>query len=169
VIITGHRLGHDTILVANDAISVLCREFVPWRWRGMITDMGRLFPLLFLIQIALAVFALIGCLSAEEGEIRGLPRIGWIVVILLFPLVGPIAWFLAGRPVSAARRPHTWRPGSGSPGAQRPRRPVAPDDDPEFLRSIKRDDQELFQRWEEDLRKREDDLRKREQKRDDEQ
>jgi hypothetical protein len=42
---------------------------------------------------------------------------------------------------------------------------VAPDDDPEFLRSVeeraKQQDAELFRRWEEDLRRREDDLRRR--------
>lgn len=49
---------------------------------------------------------------------------------------------------------------------RKPARPVAPDDDPEFLRSIeersRRQDSELFRRWEEDLRRREEDLRRRE-------
>ncbi|MFI7433144.1 PLDc N-terminal domain-containing protein [Micromonospora haikouensis] len=122
--------------------------------------MARLYVLLFLVQIALAVLALISCLSAEEGAIRGLPRLAWVLIILFFPLVGSIAWFLAGRQ----------RPAAG-PGAPRsapggPRRPLAPDDDPEFLDSLaqrtRRQDAELFRRWEEDLRKREDDLRRRE-------
>ncbi|MEV4659218.1 PLD nuclease N-terminal domain-containing protein [Micromonospora sp. NPDC049301] len=124
--------------------------------------MVRLYVLLFLVQIALAVCALISCLSAEEGQIRALPRIAWVLIILFFPLVGSIAWFVAGRePSSGARR--TWPAGSGS--AERSRRPVAPDDDPEFLRSMQdraqQQDQELFRRWEEDLRRREDDLRRR--------
>jgi hypothetical protein len=123
--------------------------------------MVRLFGLLFVAQLVLAVAALISCLSADEGEIRALPRIAWVFVILLFPLVGGVAWFVAGRP-----QPHRagagWRAGNGFPEAQRPR-PTAPDDDPEFLRSINRqrsDDTELFARWEADLRRREEDLRR---------
>lgn len=126
--------------------------------------MVRLYALLFVIQIVLAVLALISCLSAEEGEIRGLPRLVWVLIILFFPLVGSIAWFLAGRPVDPARRSGTWRPGGGFPERERPRQ-VAPDDDPEFLRSLRaeqtRKDSELFERWEEDLRRREDELRRR--------
>ncbi|MEV0806555.1 PLD nuclease N-terminal domain-containing protein [Micromonospora sp. NPDC050200] len=124
--------------------------------------MARLSLLLFAIQIVLAVCALISCLSADEGDIRALPRIAWVLIILLFPLVGSIAWFLAGRTATPPR------PGTAAPAPAKPnqRRPVAPDDDPQFLESIaersRRDDEELFRRWEEDLRRREDDLRHRE-------
>ncbi|MEG3635581.1 PLD nuclease N-terminal domain-containing protein [Micromonospora palythoicola] len=125
--------------------------------------MARLYILLFLVQIVLAVCALISCLSAEEDGIRHLPRIAWLLIILFFPLVGSIAWFVAGRERRPAGGSTSWA--SGARPAER-RRPVAPDDDPEFLRSIeersRREDQELFRRWEEDLRKREDDLRRRE-------
>ncbi|WP_433390961.1 PLD nuclease N-terminal domain-containing protein [Micromonospora sp. KLBMP9576] len=126
--------------------------------------MARLYVLLFVAQIALAACALISCLSAEEGEIKALPRIAWVLIILFFPLVGSLAWFVVGR----ERGPE--RPGGGAPKGrivptrQRPR-PVAPDDDPDFLRSLgersHRQDQELFRRWEEDLRRREDEMRRR--------
>ncbi|GAA4675937.1 PLD nuclease N-terminal domain-containing protein [Phytohabitans rumicis] len=116
--------------------------------------MVRLYLLLFVVQIALAVIALISCLSAEEDEIRGLPRLLWVLVILFFPLVGSIAWFLAGRPATA-------KSGGGAP---EPRRPLAPDDDPEFLGSLdaqqSQQDREMFDKWEEDLQRREDELRR---------
>ncbi|MGC5050519.1 PLD nuclease N-terminal domain-containing protein [Micromonospora sp. DT48] len=125
--------------------------------------MARLYILLFLVQVVLAVCALISCLSAEEDGIRHLPRIAWLLIILFFPLVGSIAWFVAGRERTAVGGSTSWAPGART--AERSR-PVAPDDDPEFLRSIeersRKEDQELFRRWEEDLRRREDDLRKRE-------
>ncbi|MFF5178936.1 PLD nuclease N-terminal domain-containing protein [Micromonospora sp. NPDC000316] len=127
--------------------------------------MARLYILLFLVQIVLAVCALISCLSAEEGQIRVLPRIVWALIILFFPLVGSIAWFLAGREPKpgAAGLGKIWP--AGSAAERQPRRPLAPDDDPEFLRSVqdraKQQDEELFRRWEEDLRRREDDLRRR--------
>jgi hypothetical protein len=99
--------------------------------------MGRLFPLLFLVQIVLAVIALISCISAEDGELRGLPKLAWVVVILLFPLIGSIVYFIAGRPVTTTPRPGVWRMGGGFPEADRARRPLAPDDDPDFLRSLR--------------------------------
>ncbi|GIF67276.1 hypothetical protein Ais01nite_53110 [Asanoa ishikariensis] len=123
--------------------------------------MVRLYGLLFVAQLVLAVAALISCLSADESEIRALPRIAWVLIILFFPLVGGVAWFLAGRPAS---RPAAGsrRPGSGFPENERPRQ-QAPDDDPEFLKSLdqrSKEDTELFERWEADLRRREEDLRK---------
>jgi hypothetical protein len=110
------------------------------------------------------VFALISCLSAEDGEVRALPRWAWVVIILFFPLLGSIAYFGAGRPLKTGPRSGAWRPGGGFPEAERPKRPIAPDDDPEFLRQLdarsKKDDEDLMRRWEEDLKRREDDLRK---------
>ncbi|MFC4021427.1 PLD nuclease N-terminal domain-containing protein [Micromonospora sp. GCM10011542] len=124
--------------------------------------MARLYVLLFLAQIVLAVCALISCLSAEEGQIRALPRVAWVLIILFFPLVGSIAWFVAGREPGSRPSRTAWPVGNGF--AERPRRPLAPDDDPEFLRSVRdqsrQQDAELFRRWEEDLRRREDDLRR---------
>ncbi|WP_091673614.1 PLD nuclease N-terminal domain-containing protein [Micromonospora auratinigra] len=131
--------------------------------------MVRLYGLFFLAEVVLAVCALISCLSAEEGEIRALPRIAWVLIILFFPLVGSIAWFVAGREPHG-RRPRTaWPVGNGFAESER-RRPVAPDDDPEFLSRLaertRRDDQELLRRWEDDLRRREEQLRRREDDRD---
>jgi Phospholipase_D-nuclease N-terminal len=121
--------------------------------------MGRLLPLLALLDLALLVVALIDCLSTE-GEIRALPRIAWVFIILLFPPVGPIAWFVAGRPARVAVP-------SDPLFASPPHRVLAPDDDPDFLRQVdtrKRDEEEeMLRLWEADLRRREDDLRKREQ------
>jgi hypothetical protein len=126
--------------------------------------MFRLYGLLFLLDLALIVVALIDCLSSDEGDIRALPRIYWVLLILLFSPIGAIAWFVAGRPRHAVPKAKTWRQGRGFPEAERPRE-IAPDDDPEFLRRIaksKREDDELMRRWEEDLRRREDDLRRKE-------
>ena len=129
--------------------------------------MIRLYSLFVLIDLALLVIALISCLSAEEFEIRALPRIAWVFLILLFSPIGAIAWFVAGRPARPVRLSNgtTWRPGSGFPEQERPRRtaPLAPDDDPEFLKSLGPDRTEL-QRWEADLRRREEELRRQDPK-----
>lgn len=123
--------------------------------------MIRLYSLFVLIDLALLVIALIDCLSAEEFQIRALPRIAWVFIILLFSPIGAIVWFVAGRPPRGVKLSNgsTWRPGSGFPEKERPRS-TAPDDDPEFLKSLRKDDEELMRRWEADLRRREDELRK---------
>lgn len=120
--------------------------------------MGRLFVLFALADLAILVVALIDCLSTE-GEIRALPRTVWVFVILLFPPFGPLAWFMAGRPLRVVEP-------VGAPPPENPRA-VAPDDDPEFLRQVdsrrRQEEEEMLRLWEADLRRREDELRKREQ------
>jgi hypothetical protein len=123
--------------------------------------------LLVLADLALVIVALIDCLSVEEHEIRALPRFAWVLLILLFSPIGPIAWFVAGRPrrvtAGAADNPLV------SPA---PKRVLAPDDDPEFLGKMsarsRREDEELLRLWEADLRKREEELRKRDDEETDE-
>ncbi|WP_433076210.1 PLD nuclease N-terminal domain-containing protein [Dactylosporangium sp. CA-052675] len=132
--------------------------------------MVRLYGLLFLIDLVMLVWALIDCLSTDEYLVRNLPKVAWVFIILLFSPVGWIAWFVAGRPQQAAtaRAGAQWRPGNGFPENDRPRaRQLAPDDDPEFLRNLaktRRADEEMFSKWEADLRRREEELRRRETK-----
>ena len=131
--------------------------------------MLRLYTLFVLLDLALMVIALIDCLSTEELLIRALPRVVWVFLVLLFSPIGAIAWFVAGRPARAIRMSNgeMWRPGSGFPEADRPRRgqPLAPDDDPEFLRNVARsldEDEARLNKWQADLRRREEELRKKE-------
>jgi Phospholipase_D-nuclease N-terminal len=123
--------------------------------------MVRVFLLLFAIELVLVVLALISCISAEPGQVRSLPKWGWIALIVLFPLIGSIAYFLTGRPLKKGSATGRWRVGGGFPEPPRPPRPLAPDDDPEFLRKIdqqkkKRRDEDQLRRWEEDLKRRDD-------------
>jgi hypothetical protein len=117
--------------------------------------------LLVLVDLALVVVALIDCLSVEEHEIRALPRFAWVLLILLFSPIGPIAWFVAGRPRRVVAGAATDPLLSPPP----PKRVLAPDDDPEFLGKMsarnRREDEELLRMWEADLRKREEELRRR--------
>ncbi|GAA1632009.1 PLDc N-terminal domain-containing protein [Actinoplanes couchii] len=103
--------------------------------------MVRLFIFAAAVALVLLILALISSLSAER--VRNMPRFAWILLILLIPIAGPIAWFLTGRPVSRAHRPS--------------RRPASPDDDPEFLRSMdsaqSRRDRELLDHWEREMRR----------------
>ncbi|MGK5678885.1 PLD nuclease N-terminal domain-containing protein [Actinoplanes sp. URMC 104] len=113
--------------------------------------MVRLFIFLAAVQLILFLLALISCLSADR--VRNAPRPVWILVILLVPLVGPLSYFLWGRPVPA--------PVEGGVVRRRRPAPVSPDDDPDFLRSVdteqSRRDRETLAQWEKDLNDREED------------
>ena len=110
--------------------------------------MVRLFLFLAAVQLVLLVLALISCLSA--GRVRTMPRFLWVLVILLIPLLGPIGYFLAGRPLPPPRE--------GGPVRRPQPRPAAPDDDPDFLRSMNpeqyRRDREVLEQWEKEMRDR---------------
>lgn len=126
--------------------------------------MFRVAVFLSLASVLLAALALISCLSIEDKrQIRGLPRFTWVIVILLVPLAGAIGWFVYGRPRPAGGTGSGWRPVTTRPEPPQRR---APDDDPEFLRSLDgytagKDDEDLLRRWEEDLRRREEEQRHR--------
>jgi hypothetical protein len=98
-----------------------------------------------LIEIGLLVYCLIDCVQSPPHAVRAMPRWAWALVIVVLPFFGSIAWLLFGRPPGgAADVPWAATGTAGSPGYERPRPPrtVAPDDDPEFLDSLrkKRDD-----------------------------
>jgi Phospholipase_D-nuclease N-terminal len=109
-----------------------------------------------LLLIGLEIFALIDCIQTSEDEARHLPKLAWIILIVIAPLVGAIAWLFAGRPrATAAEGAQPTR--SSSPATGRSARPLGPDDDPDFLDQLRRQDAEqerMLKQWEEDLRRR---------------
>lgn len=85
----------------------------------------------FLLIIALTIYTFIDCLNTPEEEVKHLPKVVWVIIILLFSIVGPVVWLFAGKKRTAA-------PGGGR-GART--QWVAPDDNPDFLDYL-RDEQE---------------------------
>ncbi len=77
---------------------------------------------LVLVVIGVMIYALVDCWRSDAQDVRLLPRSVWFLVVLV-PLVGGVLWIVAGQPRDEPDRPST-------------RRPVAPDDDPEFLRRL---------------------------------
>jgi Phospholipase_D-nuclease N-terminal len=120
---------------------------------------------MFLVPLALAIYALVDCIQTDAAEVRNLPKFLWILLILLFWIVGPIAWLVAGRPrAETAGRGRSSRP-TRRPGfpEHQPPPTLAPDDDPEFLSQLGRanaDHEQMLKKWEDDLRRREEELRK---------
>ncbi|MFC0675826.1 PLD nuclease N-terminal domain-containing protein [Brachybacterium hainanense] len=100
--------------------------------------------LIALVSIGLSIFALADCIQTEDENVRGIPKWAWIVLIVLIPWVGPITWLLVGKDRSSASGSKGLagafgpRGADGNGGARRGR-PLAPDEDPEFLRKLDED------------------------------
>lgn len=91
--------------------------------------------LIYVVPVALAVYALIDLVRSTPTERPGLSRWVWVAIVVLLPVVGPIVWLVlrrraagatGARPAPGPRRP-------GTPGGPRRTGPLAPDDDPDFL------------------------------------
>ncbi|GAA4360937.1 PLD nuclease N-terminal domain-containing protein [Angustibacter luteus] len=90
---------------------------------------------LYLVQLSLLVYCLIDCIQSDTKRVRNLPKIAWIILIVLIPLAGPIAWLIAGRPARDGGAP-PWRPGTTGGPTRPSSAPRGPDDDPDFLRRL---------------------------------
>lgn len=84
--------------------------------------MGRVLP--FIIIGLVMIYAVIEVAQADGDRVRFMPKWMWAVAVICLPLVGALAWFLAGRPLPA------------DPTGQPVKPPRAPDDDTDFLRSL---------------------------------
>jgi Phospholipase_D-nuclease N-terminal len=87
--------------------------------------------------LALHVYVFMDVVKAPSQNVRTLPKALWLFVSL-FPLLGPLLWVLGGRPLVGPG--YGGEPGGGSggtrPGPRPGRGPLAPDDDPEFLKRL---------------------------------
>lgn len=91
------------------------------------------------VELCLVVYCVLNVITTPEDQVRNLPKVGWLVIVLLFPIVGGIAWLVAGRPQGPARSlPYKGNLGA-PPEYDRPNRATAfsPDDDAAFLRGLK--------------------------------
>ena len=80
-----------------------------------------------ILTVAILVFVaycFVDVSRTDRDEVRNLPKLAWVVVTLVFPVVGGVAWLVAGKPNK--------HPGRGG----QKRGPLGPDDDPDFLRGI---------------------------------
>ncbi len=81
------------------------------------------------VAFGLWVFSIIDVVTTRRDAVRNLPKLVWLVVVVLFAAIGAVAWLVFGHPwgrervlVGAAR--------------SRPNRASSPDDDEEFLASL---------------------------------
>jgi hypothetical protein len=86
--------------------------------------------LLIVIVVVLFVYTLFDLIATPSERTRYLPKPLWFVVLVV-PVVGPLAWLGIGRVRQL--------PGGGRPKPKRPQPrpgPRGPDDDPDYLRNL---------------------------------
>ena len=111
---------------------------------------------LLLAQLCLVVYCVLNIITTPDDAVRNLPKMVWLLLVLFFPVVGGIAWLVAGRPQGPAR-PLPGSSGRIPPEYDRPGRATAssPDDDEAFLRSLRERAEEQRRRAEQERRARE--------------
>jgi hypothetical protein len=120
--------------------------------------MIRLWGLAGLATLILWIYCVFDVIAADDSLVRNLPKTLWLVIVIFVPTLGSIAWLTLGRPQNVG-----WTPGSTDYRA--PRRPIGPEDAPDWSTRTSAKDGETARRldeWEAELRKREEDLRRRE-------
>ncbi|GAC66906.1 PLD nuclease N-terminal domain-containing protein [Gordonia soli] len=97
-------------------------------------------PYLGLIYLAVLVLALIDIINTDDALIRGLPKLGWVMLVVVLPLIGALIWLAFGRP-TADERPRRQSAGAASqfPEYDNPGRyiPADPEADREFLQQLR--------------------------------
>ena len=79
-----------------------------------------------LLALAFYIWFIVDVIRTPRVSVRTLPKFVWLLLVVLIPLIGGVLWFIAGRP--RRERPRFM--------GRRRRGPVAPDDDPNFLREL---------------------------------
>lgn len=86
--------------------------------------------------VGLTLYTLLDAVRTPAHEARTLPKWLWVLVTLLFPVVGPLMWLILGRP-KAQPAAGTPRPSFGQRRSTPAPSVSSPDDDEEYLRWLK--------------------------------
>jgi hypothetical protein len=87
--------------------------------------MTRIQLALIVAVVIFQIFTTVYAASANKNQVRVLPKLAWVLLCLFVPIIGGLVYITIGRPID----------GDSGQGAKRSR-PVAPDDDADFLRDL---------------------------------
>jgi uncharacterized membrane protein len=129
---------------------------------------------LLVVEYGLAIFCFVDITRANEAGVPLMPRWGWIVAVLVFPVVGSIGWLVATqllrgrlRATTTASAPATGEVSDQVSDAVRRARAChfgSLEDDAALLAQlwdVNEEHEETLRRWEADLCRREEALRQR--------
>ncbi|MDR0432964.1 MAG: PLD nuclease N-terminal domain-containing protein [Bifidobacteriaceae bacterium] len=92
--------------------------------------------LLYVLPLALMIYALVDCVQDTDVERTSVPKPLWIAFIVILPYFGPIAWLVVAKIAKPGLPRRSTGPHPPFGGSPRRRGPTAPDDDPDFLRKL---------------------------------
>lgn len=113
-------------------------------------------PLVWFLFFLLSLYCLLDVAMSDPKQVRNLPKIAWLLIVLFIFGLGAVAWLLGGRPEGSGLTPGGAPSGVDRAGPVRRKdagrssfdqppsrpsgggrtRPKGPDDDPEFLRKL---------------------------------
>lgn len=108
-----------------------------------------------LVLLGLWLFCLIDVITTDEAHMRNLPKLAWVLIVLLLLDVGSILWLVAGRVWPSGAPAATSRGAAGAfPEYDRPGRYVPADsvDDEQFLNHVRARAEEQRRRYQEQRR-----------------
>jgi hypothetical protein len=70
------------------------------------------------LLLALWIWAIVDCISSDPAMVRNLPKLGWLVIVILLLDIGAVLWLLLGRPLNKHWRPTVY--GETETSARRP-------------------------------------------------
>ncbi|ALX67371.1 PLDc N-terminal domain-containing protein [Microbacterium sp. XT11] len=53
-------------------------------------------PFLSLLVVALMIGALVDIITRDDSQVKHLPKMVWIILVILLPLIGSLLWFAIG-------------------------------------------------------------------------
>src|SRR3954471_2247169 len=92
-----------------------------------------------LVVLAFWLYCVLDVITTDEAQMRNLPKMAWVFIVIFLVEIGAIAWLIAGRPQTR----HASMPYKGNTGIppeyDRPGRASAhnPDDDAAWLMQLK--------------------------------
>jgi hypothetical protein len=120
--------------------------------------MLRLYELVGPLTFVFWVYCVIEAIVSREDEVRNLAKGLWVLIVLFVPVVGGVAWFVAGRPQRQLRPTSRYeRAAPAFPEYDRPGRAAGTtaESDEEFLRRVRERAEEQRRKAAEDRRRRE--------------
>lgn len=110
--------------------------------------------LMSLVFFVLWVACLFDVITTDEARMRHLPKLVWLLLVLLLPFVGSVLWLALGRPESWPRS--TAVPTPGFPEYERPGRFIPQDSakDEEFLAQVRERAEAQRRRYAEEQKRR---------------
>ena len=59
--------------------------------------MARIELVVALVVLVLELYAIVNCILTPDSQVKGVPKVLWLVLIVLLPLLGSVLWLGVGR------------------------------------------------------------------------